>query len=81
MPQMKGMGVIANIANKYPDRFLGFAVINPRWYRESVDEVIKAKEELGMVGLKFHPASCHYRENKKRRRDRKQPRGHIPRRN
>ena len=57
----EGNGVIANIAKKYPDRFLGFAVINPRWYRESVDEVIKAKEELGMVGLKFHPASCHYR--------------------
>jgi len=57
----EGNGVIANIAKKYPDRFLGFAVVNPRWYRESVDEVIKAKEELGMVGLKFHPASCHYR--------------------
>ncbi len=57
----EGNGVIANIAKKYPDRFLGFAVINPRWYKESVDEVIKAKEELGMVGLKFHPASCHYR--------------------
>jgi len=57
----EGNRIIANIVKKYSDRFLGFAVINPRWYKESVDEVIKAKEELGMVGLKFHPAACHYR--------------------
>ena len=57
----EGNRIIANIVKKHPDRFLGFAVINPRWYKESVEEVIKAKEELGMVGLKFHPAACHYR--------------------
>jgi len=57
----EGNRIIANIIKKYPNRLLGFAVINPRWYRESVDEVIRAKEEFGMVGLKFHPAACHYR--------------------
>ncbi len=57
----EGNRIIANIIKKHPHRFLGFAVINPRWYKESVEEVIKAKEELGMVGLKFHPAACHYR--------------------
>jgi len=51
---------IAEVVKKYPDRFLGFAVINPRWYELAVDEVVRAKEELGMVGLKFHPASCQY---------------------
>jgi predicted TIM-barrel fold metal-dependent hydrolase len=57
----EGNRTIASIVKKYPDRFFGFAVINPRWYKESVNEVIKAKEELGMIGLKFHPAACHYR--------------------
>jgi len=51
---------IAEVVKRYPDRFLGFAVINPRWYKNAVDEVVKAKNELGMVGLKFHPAACHY---------------------
>jgi len=51
---------IAEVIKEYPERFLGFAVINPRWYQLAVDEVVKAKEKLGMVGLKFHPAACHY---------------------
>lgn len=51
---------IAEIVRKYPDKFIGFADINPRWYKQAVDEVVKAREELGMTGLKFHPAACHY---------------------
>ena len=51
---------IAEVVRKYPDRFMGFSVINPRWHRGAVDEVVKAKNELGMVGLKLHPAACHY---------------------
>jgi predicted TIM-barrel fold metal-dependent hydrolase len=57
----KGNRIIAETVRKYPDRFLGFAVINPRWHKLAVKEVFKAKEEYGMVGLKFHPAACHYR--------------------
>lgn len=57
----KGNQYIAEIINQYPDKFIGFAVINPRWYAHSVDEVTKAKEVYGMKGLKFHPAACHYR--------------------
>jgi predicted TIM-barrel fold metal-dependent hydrolase len=57
----RGNQIIAKIVHKYPDRFIGFAVINPRWYNDSVEEVIKAKKEYGMKGLKFHPAACHYR--------------------
>ena len=56
----EGNVYIADVVRRQPNRFLGFAVINPRWYRAAVEEVIKAKEELGMVGLKFHPAACHY---------------------
>ena len=56
----EGNKIVADIIKKYPDRFMGFAVINPRWYKESVEEVIRAREELGMVGLKFHPVACQY---------------------
>ena len=57
----KGNKIIAEVIKKYPDRFFGFAVINPRWTNQSLSEVIKAREEYGMVGLKFHPAACQYR--------------------
>ncbi len=57
----KGNRIISDIVRKSNGRLLGFSVINPRWYRESVDEVVKAREEYGMAGLKFHPAACHYR--------------------
>jgi predicted TIM-barrel fold metal-dependent hydrolase len=56
----KGNRIVADVCRKYPDRFLGFSVINPRWYQDAVDEVVRAREELGMVGLKFHPAACQY---------------------
>jgi uncharacterized protein len=56
----EGNVVISNVVKKYPEKFLGFAVINPRWQQDAVDEVKKAREELGMVGLKFHPAACQY---------------------
>ena len=51
---------VAEVVKKYPDRFLGFAVINPRWYGDAVEEAIKAKDDLGMVGLKFHPGTCQF---------------------
>jgi uncharacterized protein len=51
---------IAKVVKEHPNRFYGFAVINPRWYKDAVDEVVKAREELGMIGLKFHPAACQY---------------------
>ena len=57
----KGNREIADIVKQHPDKLIGFAVINPRWPKESVDEVIKAKEVYNMAGLKFHPAACHYR--------------------
>ncbi len=56
----EGNRKIAEVVRKYPKRFSGFAVINPRWYEKAIDEVVKAKEELGMVGLKFHPAACQF---------------------
>jgi predicted TIM-barrel fold metal-dependent hydrolase len=39
---------------QYPDRFTGFAVANPWFGREAVDELERALEE-GLRGLKLHP--------------------------
>jgi predicted TIM-barrel fold metal-dependent hydrolase len=55
-----GNATVAEVVKKYPDRFLGFAVINPRWYKGAVDEVERAKNDLGMIGLKLHPAACQF---------------------
>ncbi|MFX1325763.1 MAG: amidohydrolase family protein [Promethearchaeota archaeon] len=44
---------IADIANKYPDRLMAFAGIDPR--RESALDMLKqCFEEFGMKGLKYH---------------------------
>ncbi|MFX0083836.1 MAG: amidohydrolase family protein [Candidatus Hodarchaeota archaeon] len=44
---------IANIANKYPDRLMAFAGIDPR--RENALDMLKqCFEEFGMKGLKYH---------------------------
>jgi len=44
---------IADIANKYPDRLMAFAGIDPR--RENALEMLKqCFEEYGMKGLKYH---------------------------
>ncbi len=59
----KGNRYIAQVCREHPDRLLGFAVINPRWYADSVAEVERAKQDYGMIGLKFHPAACHYRSD------------------
>lgn len=59
----KGNREIARICREHSDRLLGFSVINPRWYKDAVDEVVRAKEEYGSYGLKFHPAACHYRSD------------------
>jgi len=56
----EGNQKIAEVARQNPGRILGFSVINPRWGRTALDEVRKAKMDLGMAGLKFHPAACHY---------------------
>lgn len=43
----------ANVANKYPDRLMAFAGIDPR--RENALEMLKqCFEEYGMKGLKYH---------------------------
>lgn len=51
---------ISNAVKRYPDRLFGFAVINPRWLQGAVDEIDRARNDSGMVGLKLHPDACQF---------------------
>lgn len=44
---------IAECTAKYPDRLIGYGVINPR-EENAVDEVRRCLTELGMKGIKMH---------------------------
>jgi len=57
---VEGNDKIANFMKKYPDRIIGFACIVPRFYKDAKDEVVRAKNELGMMGLKLHPTFNQY---------------------
>jgi hypothetical protein len=50
---------IANLAQKYPDRLIAFAGIDPR--REGARDILsRCVEEWGMKGLKMHPDFGYY---------------------
>lgn len=42
--------------NKYPDRLIGFARLDPNFGKKAVEE-LKRDVEIGLVGLKLHPSS------------------------
>jgi predicted TIM-barrel fold metal-dependent hydrolase len=51
----EGNAAIADSVRRFPDRFIGFATINP-WSRASGVEVLKrTREEYGFTGLVLHP--------------------------
>ena len=45
--------MVANIANKYPDRLMALAGVDPR-RPEALDMLKQCFEEFGMKGLKYH---------------------------
>ena len=47
---------IAGIVRSYPKQFIGFCSVDPWQGRKAVDEVRRSSEELGLLGVKFHPA-------------------------
>lgn len=51
-----GNDEVADIVKKYPDRFIGFGVISPRWSPRAADEVDRCVQDLGMKGFKLHPS-------------------------
>ncbi|MFH1821563.1 MAG: TatD family hydrolase [Methanobacteriota archaeon] len=52
---------ISSVVEKYPNRFIGFAVVNPLDPDFALDELGRAIEQLGLSGLKLHPKVHQYR--------------------
>jgi hypothetical protein len=48
---------VAKCVRKYPDRILGFAYLNPVYPKESMEEMRRCIEDLGMVGIKLWVAA------------------------
>jgi predicted TIM-barrel fold metal-dependent hydrolase len=46
---------VAQAVRDHPDVFIGFAGVDPWQGKLAMNEVRRAKEELGLVGLKFNP--------------------------
>jgi hypothetical protein len=51
----EGNDQIACAVRCHPDRFIGFATINPWWRDRAVDEVKRASQEHGFAGIVIHP--------------------------
>jgi len=52
-----GNDYTAEIVKRYPDRFLGFASVDPHKGKAAVNEMERSVKELGLRGLKLHPIS------------------------
>lgn len=46
---------ISKLVDRAPDRFIGFAGVDPHKGEEAVRELRRAVKDLGLVGLKLHP--------------------------
>lgn len=58
-PDVKGsLEYIAEAVQKYPNRLIGYARMNPRRGEEAQQLFRKAMEEYGFKGLKLHTAGC-----------------------
>jgi hypothetical protein len=52
-----GNDYTASIVQRYPDRFMGFASVDPHKGKAAVIEMDRSVKELGLRGLKLHPIS------------------------
>ncbi len=46
---------IAECVGKHPKELVGFGRVDPRRGREAVEELVRIKKELSLIGLKLHP--------------------------
>lgn len=60
---MLGNNIVAKAVRKYPHRFIGYAVINPNYPKETKDELKRCFGELNMKAIKIHPAYHKYPVN------------------
>lgn len=47
--------VVAELVRRFPDRFVGFASVDPLKGEAAIHEIERAIRDLGLVGAKFHP--------------------------
>ncbi len=57
---------VASVVRRFPDRFVGFASVDPHKGESAVSELSRAVEELGLVGLKLHPVAQDFRPDDKK---------------
>lgn len=57
---------VAEAVRKYPDVFIGFGSVDPWKGKAAVEEVERCAKELGMRGMKFHPAAQEFFPNDRR---------------
>ena len=50
-----GNTAVAEVVRGYPRRFTGFATINPWLRSKGIEELKRAKDDLGFAGLVMHP--------------------------
>ena len=50
-----GNDYVVNVVAKYPDKLLGYAVVNPNYPDGTVDEIKRCRGK-NMVGIKIHPS-------------------------
>lgn len=58
----KANDYIANLVEKYPEKFIGFCAVNPKYrgVKAAVSELERSILELKLTGLKLYPAYDHY---------------------
>ena len=55
---------VADILKEYPDKFIGFAGIDPRRGKEAIMELERCVENLGFSGVKFWTLTGFYPDDK-----------------
>ena len=51
----RGNDLVASLVAQHPDRFIGVAFVNPHYPEETIKELERAFDELGMKFLKLYP--------------------------
>ncbi len=55
--------MVADLVAQRPDRFVGFASVDPNKHQLAIEELEHAVRDLGMRGLKLHPPTQHFYPN------------------
>jgi uncharacterized protein len=53
--------LVAEVVHRFPGRFVGFAGIDPWKGASALRELRRAREDLGLIGYKFHPSMQAFR--------------------